>query len=230
MPPRTNAFQRLIYLVKASLSPEAVVTESKMLLNRRTGSRREVDVCIEGKLGDSEVTVCVECTDKSRPADVQWIEANKTKHENLPTNLLILASRSGFTSDAVALAKAYGIKTVTLSEIDDTDIADVLNNKSTLWRKQWKIFPRRIDVSVYATASHALETFRAPPDLGLYHGDGTLHGALSESIMTFLSRADLQAELGRQVSSEHRWIEWAITARNRRAPCEEDRPRLPSCH
>jgi hypothetical protein len=55
MPKRTNDFQRLVYIVRASLAHGATVTESKMLTDRATKRKREVDVCIEGHIGQHPV-------------------------------------------------------------------------------------------------------------------------------------------------------------------------------
>src|SRR6266478_8348759 len=94
VPKRSNDFQKLVYLVRVNLAAGAIVTESKMLPDRKSKRKRkrEVDVCIEGIVGGHPVMVCIECRDHKRPADVQWVEAIKAKHEGLPTSALILAS------------------------------------------------------------------------------------------------------------------------------------------
>ena len=99
MPKRTNDFQRLVYLVRVNLADGATVTESKMLTDRVTNRKREVDVCIEGHVGQHPVIVSVECRAHKRIADVTWVDTMKAKHARLPTNALILASRSGFTTE-----------------------------------------------------------------------------------------------------------------------------------
>jgi hypothetical protein len=95
---------------------DAEVTESRMLVHRSTGREAEVDVCIEGTVGGERVIVSVECTDRARRADVGWIDAMHGKHDSLPTNQLVLASRSGFTKEALIKANARGILTVSLQE------------------------------------------------------------------------------------------------------------------
>jgi hypothetical protein len=47
MPQRSNEFQKLVYLVKRQMAAGAKVTESRMLVDRITGTEREVDICIE---------------------------------------------------------------------------------------------------------------------------------------------------------------------------------------
>ena len=90
MPKRSNEFQRLIYLVRVNLAAGATVHVSKMLRDRITGHEREVDVCVEGIVGGTPVNVCIECSDRSRRADVTWVDEMKSKHERLPTHALIL--------------------------------------------------------------------------------------------------------------------------------------------
>src|SRR4029079_4781946 len=46
---------------------------------------------------------------QTRPADVAWVEQQHTKHQQLPTNKLILVSLSGFTEQAQDLATKLGI-------------------------------------------------------------------------------------------------------------------------
>jgi hypothetical protein len=114
MPKRTNEFQQLVYLVRLHLAAGGTVTESKMLTDRRTGQQREVDVCIEAVISGEPIVVSIECRDHTRRADVGWVDQMKTKHERLPTNALILASKRGFTPEAKRVAADYGIKVVAL--------------------------------------------------------------------------------------------------------------------
>ena len=47
MPKRSNQFQRLIHSINAQLATGAVVSESKLIEHRLTGTKREVDIAIE---------------------------------------------------------------------------------------------------------------------------------------------------------------------------------------
>ena len=66
----------------------------------RRGQEREVDIVIESMLAGHTVTVGVECIAKKRRSCVEWVERVRAKHENLPTNKLILVSQSGFYKTA----------------------------------------------------------------------------------------------------------------------------------
>jgi hypothetical protein len=172
MPKRTNDFQRLIYLVRTNLADGAVVTESKMLKDRITGRKREVDVCVEGSVGGQSVTVSVECRDHRRVADVGWVEQMKAKHERLPTNALILASRAGFTPEAREVARLYGIQTFTLEEVDTADFKSLFGFDSSLWAKSVTILANKVTVTVLPTGTFPEETVSVMPTNLIYTEDG----------------------------------------------------------
>ena len=117
LPARTNVFQKVILLAKRHSAPESTVTESAMLLDRHTGAEREVDICIRTTIADHSVVISIECTDTSRPADVGWIDRMKAKHERLPTNSLVLVSRSGFSEEALKVARLNGIEALALEAV-----------------------------------------------------------------------------------------------------------------
>lgn len=121
MPPRTNAFQRLVTLLTATLAGHAQVTESAMLTDRVTGEPREVDVLVSATTATYTVNLGIEVIAWARPADTPWIEKMRAKHENLPTDKLILVSESGFSAPAKKKAEFYGIETLTIEEACEAD-------------------------------------------------------------------------------------------------------------
>ncbi|MFL6052419.1 MAG: hypothetical protein ACJ72W_05800, partial [Actinoallomurus sp.] len=64
----------MVFFVKTHLAPDACVTESAMLIDRRTGEEREVDVLIEADVAGHTLRIGIECSDRKRPADVTWVE------------------------------------------------------------------------------------------------------------------------------------------------------------
>jgi hypothetical protein len=113
MPKRSNNFQRLVYLIQRTLSPNWEVSESVELLDRQTGKRREVDVVVRGNAGPHPLVIGIECVARKRKATIEWVEQQAKKHETL-TDKLILVSERGFYRDAEAKAKLLGIQTHTL--------------------------------------------------------------------------------------------------------------------
>jgi hypothetical protein len=120
VPQRTNLHQAVIFYVKQHYAPpDAVVTESKMLLDADTGEEREVDVVIEGRLGDDEVVISIEIRSHKRPQGPGWVEEMINKHARMPTNKLVLVSWSGFTRTALRKVERQGGAVVALTPIDE---------------------------------------------------------------------------------------------------------------
>jgi hypothetical protein len=124
VPERSNDFQRLVFQLQKQLVQDGFsVTESKMVAGR-TGRKREVDIAIEGKVGGHAVFFAVECRDHERRPDVKWIEELVGKYQHVPADKVIAVSRSGFSADAIDLARtnvAPRIETLSLTDALDTD-------------------------------------------------------------------------------------------------------------
>lgn len=73
---------------------------------------REVDVLITGNMAGHPIRIGVECRGRSRKDPVSWVEEMRAKHDDLPTDRLVLVSASGFSAAAAAKARHYGIETV----------------------------------------------------------------------------------------------------------------------
>ena len=121
MPRRTNAFQRLVTLLTAMLAGRAQVTESAMLTDRVNGEQREVDILVAAVAGGYTMQLGIEVISWARPADTPWVEKMRAKHDNLPTDKLVLVSESGFYEPARRKAEFYGIEVLTLEEANEAD-------------------------------------------------------------------------------------------------------------
>lgn len=117
MPKRSNEFQRLIARITELLDVGALVTEPKMLPELHTGRLREVDICIEGRVAGQPVTIGIECRDHARKQGVEFVESMKSKHDFLPTDVLILVSSSGFYAPALERARFHNIKAITPTQV-----------------------------------------------------------------------------------------------------------------
>src|ERR1700689_4272350 len=144
MTKRTNDFQKLIRMLTQLLGDNAVVEESKMLADLVSGDPREVDIYAEGTFAGHTVNIGIECRDHKRRQGVGWVEQMHSKHERLPTNLLILVSPRGFTAPAIAKASSYGIKTIALTQADSDLATEVL---ASLGVTAWDITDARLSVS-----------------------------------------------------------------------------------
>ena len=124
MPKRSNDFQKMVTQIETQLvSGEGYVTESKMVWDSIDEMEREIDIVIETEIGGHAVTIGIECRDRSRPADVTWVDEMIGKHRNLDLGKSVLVSRSGFTKSARTKATNNNIDTYTFEKSLDVDWA-----------------------------------------------------------------------------------------------------------
>lgn len=204
MPRRSNQFQRLIFLVKQQVAGDAEVTESKFLQDRLTGTHREVDVCIEKSVGGHLVRVCIECRDHKRKADVSWVEEMKAKHERLPTSVLVLASREGFTREAEEVAKRYGIETLTLKKVDAASVDRLFGNLSSVWAKAVTLKPAKVVIQVSETDGLPSEKVSAFPDNAVFTVDGKSFGTVKDLVSSWLKSEQVMKEILSRGGESHK--------------------------
>ncbi|GLX92935.1 hypothetical protein [Herbidospora sp. NBRC 101105] len=113
MPARSNDFQAVVYFVERHLATNATVEESASVMDRVTGKSREVDILITAQVAGRPVRIGVEVRDHGRANDVGFVEEMRAKHDDLPTDQLVLVSASGFSKAAAIKARHYNIETVT---------------------------------------------------------------------------------------------------------------------
>ena len=221
MPRRTNEFQQLIAIIQSHLDPGAVVEESVLLDDRLTNTKREVDVCVRGRLAGQAVVISIECRDRGRPADVSWIDEMNCKHSRLPTNLLVLVSHSGFTQEAVRIADIHGIRHVALRDVDAAASDRLFPELHSLWGKTWTLEIDRVSITVEASESLPSETVRAHPDTSLFLEDGRLIGSAAEMANALVNHEPFQIHLGSQALPEHKFVElgWNRLALNGKRVC-----------
>ena len=180
MPRRSTPFQRMVFHVQQQLSPGATVEESALLVDRATGSRREVDVVIRSGVGEHEVVVSLECLERKRKATVQWVEQMAMKHQALPTNKLVLVSASGFTSTALEKAQALAIDTYSLDAALDVDWTRYVG-KETEFPLTW--FEYHLwAVTLVLTEVGPHTEFAAGPSTQLWSSAGDGLGTLGEYV------------------------------------------------
>ena len=121
MPQRTNACQRIVTLLNATLAGHASVTESAMVRDKVTREGREVDVLITTRAANYNVAMGIEVVAWNRPAGTPWVKKMRAKHDNLEIDKVILISKSGFTKPALAKARFYNSECLTLEAACATD-------------------------------------------------------------------------------------------------------------
>ena len=182
MPRRTNPFQAVIFLIQKHIAGEATVTESAELIDLVSGERREVDVCIETQVANHGVIISLECRDHARPQSIGWIEEMSAKHARLPTNVLVLVSRSGFTRKALAAARSYGIETVVPEELTEERASEIADLAHRLRYTRLDLQVTSVRVWVEATDIEAEEVISAPPNLDIFTESGEFRGPLQAFI------------------------------------------------
>lgn len=88
--------------------PGVTVTESKFLHDDTVNADREVDIVVEGSFDGDPMVTSIEVIEHRRPATVEWVERLIGKHRTLPTNRLMLVSKSGFSPLALATVEKEG--------------------------------------------------------------------------------------------------------------------------
>jgi hypothetical protein len=229
MPARSNEFQKLVYLIRHNLANgNAEVTESKMLKDLVSGEEVEVDVCIEGLMAGQPIIVSIECRDRSRKADRNWIFEMKGKHERLPTHALVLASAKGFSKSAVEVARSFGIETVWLDEVEDSSFPVALRNAMSLWHRTITITAERVWFVVDATAAMPSERVRVSADQNVYDPSGAYQGTASNVVAAALNAPAVGRLLLEEDVPDAKWfsLSWDNTAAGAEMCLEKIEPRV----
>lgn len=204
MPKRSNEFQKLVFLLKKQLAGDATVTESKMLKDLVTGGDREVDVCVETVLTSHPVMVSIECIDRNRPADVTWVEEMKAKHQRLPTNLLVLISRKGFSSQAIKVAKTSNIQTLTFDETTEDDIDRIFGSLDSLWTKVFTLYPTEVLARVAPSGELPAESVAVFPDNTIHSSDGSVIALIRDLVQGWLQSGEIREEFAKRGDQSHK--------------------------
>ncbi|WP_106971674.1 restriction endonuclease [Streptomyces xylophagus] len=96
-----RALEELVATLETLLSDSPVEIKSPdYITGRTTQTLREVDVSLRTRVGSATILVIIECRDRSRPQNVQWIDEIVGKQEEVGANKAVAVSQSGFTSTA----------------------------------------------------------------------------------------------------------------------------------
>lgn len=190
MPKRTNEKQQIIEMLKRLLIAQpGVVTESRLLMHRKLGKAREVDVVVEHEVDGHRFTQSFEVVGRGRPADVTWVEQMIEKHSSMCTDRLYLVSWSGFSPDAKLLAELTPhVVPMTIGSVDGSPVVFVDRVDLTL---------RRMAMDSRLTGGK-LQRGDAQHDTGLFSATGELVGTAWELGTLFIR----DPEFGRRVSAE----------------------------
>lgn len=204
MPKRTNDFQKLVFLVNKLVSDRSIVTESKFLTDLQTGAKREVDVCIESLIGGYSVTISIECAKHKRKCSVQWVEEKKAKHERLPTNVLVLVSKAGFSKEAKKVAQKYGIETLRFDELGPNSVERMFAKTDSLFSRTFSVTPVEVIARVDEANGLPSEDVVTLQNHVLFKPDGTPLGAIKYYIESMLNSENFIKSIAQQGNESHR--------------------------
>ena len=210
VPARSNDFQRLVFLVKQQFQGATRVTESKLLVDLVTGDSREVDVVIEGEIAGLPVMASIECRDHQRTADVRWVDEMSEKHRRLPTNALVLASRSGFSDGARKAAERLGVQLLSLQENEDVDLKPLLTPGGHLWAKTFDLSVEKVVAITIEGEGVPPKRVRLFPSNNLYATDGDYRGMALGMVEAFLRDPRIPERLARDATEEHKWFQFSV--------------------
>ena len=121
----SRQFEKLVALIESHLVPHGARVESPdHIPDRITGELREVDASVQYQVGSVPILITIECRDRTRVADVTWIEQIATKGENIGASATVAVSSKGFSKAALEKARFLGIETRLLREVSNQAIQD----------------------------------------------------------------------------------------------------------
>jgi hypothetical protein len=144
---------------------------TKQLLNEHPCA---IEARIEGTVDGEIVNYSIEYCDYKRRATVTWIDAMLKKHERLPTDVLILAARNGFTPETERVAKAHKARLLKFENLKDNKIASLFKEISSLVGKTFTLTPTPISVELAASDSFDSEVIPARFDTNVVDQSGNL--------------------------------------------------------
>jgi hypothetical protein len=116
-------FERVVAVLETFFSPKgAIVTSPDKIPDKISGELREVDASIRIKAGSTDILVIVECRERSKKQDVQWIEQLATKQRSVGAHKTIAVTSKGLTAQAMKKAEFYEIAVRKLEKISTESI------------------------------------------------------------------------------------------------------------
>jgi hypothetical protein len=120
-------FEKAVYEFVKSLSPTSKVYFDYKVLDRDTGTTRQVDVWIETTILDHfPISILVSCKDYKRPLDIGHVGTFREEVRSSGASTGIIYSRSGFSKPALKKAKTNGLSCCKLYNNSPADKPEIL--------------------------------------------------------------------------------------------------------
>lgn len=98
------------------LAPQGVIVTSPEEFYKDGKKIGEIDITLRGKFGSSVMFVGVECRDRKGRQGTQWINEIIGKKQNIGVHKMIAVSSSGFTENAIHVARSNDIDLLVLDD------------------------------------------------------------------------------------------------------------------
>jgi hypothetical protein len=134
-----NEYEKVVRDIQERMG-EGLDIEHDVSIQDSGGIERQFDVVCKGKLQNVDVLYVTECKHRSRPVDMDQVEAFNQKAISVNANIKAIYSKKGFRKNALILAKRYGINCYSICEDGIT-----VNNKKKFG---WHNFAKNIVVSL----------------------------------------------------------------------------------
>jgi hypothetical protein len=106
----------LVAKIQKQLAPKAEVLHNVRLEGRQSGTKRQIDVLVQEKIGQYEIKIIIDCKDYKRPVDVKGVEEFDGLLRDVGAQKGVLVCPKGFTD--TAKKRAEGLQIDLYSPID----------------------------------------------------------------------------------------------------------------
>lgn len=123
----SKQFEKDVWVFANTLDPSSEVLFNHKVLDKDTGSRRQVDVWINAKLGNHiPISILVSCKNHKRKLNISHIESFAAEVRSTTASTGIIYSSSGFSASALKKAKSEGLACCRLFRSEPADIPQSL--------------------------------------------------------------------------------------------------------
>lgn len=119
--PKWKRFETLVAKLQQEISPNAKVTHNDMVMGRRSGVKRQIDISIRQTVGQFNILIVIDCKDYSRPVDLKDIEDFFGIVDDVSANKGAIVSSGGFTKAAKTRARDAGVDIYSLVDAENHD-------------------------------------------------------------------------------------------------------------
>ncbi|MDF2636059.1 MAG: hypothetical protein K0R78_2933 [Pelosinus sp.] len=114
--------------IERVLDKSATIKSPEYVMDRDTGTRREVDISIRRKVDQGEIFIAIECRDRGHVQDIIWVEQLIMKKQSVGADVLIAVTSTSFTEPARIKANKHGIILRNVEMISGDDIELLANS------------------------------------------------------------------------------------------------------